>query len=131
MYDIIELLLIGTVAVGLFTAVYKIMPFKLHGAEKPKFVMFPKYIAQFDKPLVEIESALSALEFEKNENGIYSRGKIYGDFSVKAIKLAVEVDEQNSSIKVYAPFFGILFDTGDIWQVTANILSTDCLADNA
>jgi hypothetical protein len=130
MHEIIELLIIVAGFVGLSTATYKLAPFKMHGPEKPTFVLFPKYIAQYDKPLVEIESALLALEFEKNEQGAFSRGTIYGDFSAKAIKLAVEIDEQERTIKVYAPFFGILFDTGDIWQVATNILSASGPVDN-
>ncbi len=122
MHEIIVLTLLAAVAVGLFTLAYKFAPFKEHGTKKPKFTVFPKYIAKFDKSPMEIESALSALAFTKDDNGLYSRGKIFGDFSAKAIKLTVEVDEQDKEIKVYAAFFGVLMDTGDIWQVTTDIL---------
>lgn len=123
MNEILELLVIVAVAVIGFTVVYKIMPFKKFGPNKPKFTLFPKYTAIFEKPIDEIESALLAQEFMKNENGSYSRGKVYGDFSAKSIKLSVTVNEQSKEVSVYASFFGILFDTGDIWQVTSDILN--------
>ncbi len=122
MHEIIALTLLAAVAVGLFTLAYKFAPFEEYGPKKPKFTVFPKYIAKFDQPINKIESSLSALEFKKDKNGIYSRGKIYGDFSTKSIKLAVKVDEQDRELRVYASFFGVLMDTGDIWQVTTDIL---------
>ncbi len=123
MKEVLELLVIVVAAVIGFTVIYKIMPFKKFGSNKPKFTLFPKYIAKFEKPFSEIESALLAQEFKKNKNGNYSRGKVYGDFSAKSIKLSVVVDEESKEISVCASFFGILFDTGDIWQVTSDILN--------
>tara|TARA_R110000744_G_C19339674_1_gene559332 strand:- start:1350 stop:1733 length:384 start_codon:yes stop_codon:yes gene_type:complete len=122
MNDTMDTLLTIVIAVIAFTALYKVLPFKVHKSEKPKLSFFPKYIAKFNKPINDIESSLSALEFKKNESGIYTRGKVYGDFSAKAIKLAVELDDQSKEIKVYASFFGIFFDTGDIWQLTSDII---------
>ena len=123
MNDILVLVIIVVIAVAGFTILYKLSPFKTWENKKPKFTLFPKYIAKFDKPVSEIESALEKIKFEKDSNRTFSRGKIYGDFSAKAIKLTVEVDEMNSQIKVYSSFFGILFGTGDIWQVTADIIN--------
>lgn len=123
MNEILELLIIAVVAVAGFTAIYKVSPFKEYLPSKPRFVLFPKYQANFEKSIENIENSLTLLEFKKLENGMYSRGKVYGDFSAKAIKLAVEINEEEKQIKVYASFFGILFDTGDIWQVTSDILN--------
>lgn len=123
MNEFLELLIIVTLAVIGFTVIYKIMPFKKIDSSKPKFTFFPKYTAKFEKPVSEIESALLTQEFKKGENGCYTRGKVYGDFSAKSIKLSVVVNEQSKEISVYASFFGILFDTGDIWQVTSDILN--------
>jgi hypothetical protein len=123
MNDVLELVVTVVVAVAGFTALYKILPFKKYRVTKPKFALFPKYIAVFDGPIGDIEKSLESLEFKKTNTNIYSRGKIYGDFSAKAIKLSVKIDEKESLIKVYASFFGILFDTGDIWQVTTDILN--------
>ena len=73
--------------------------------------------------MVTIESTLVKLGFFKSPAGQFSRGKVYGDFSAKAIRLSVFVDQSSNQIKVYASFFGVLFDTGDIWQVTSNIIN--------
>jgi hypothetical protein len=123
MDEVLELLVIVVIAVGGFTAIYKILPFRKFGHNKPKFTLFPKYTAKFDKSIADIDSALLAQEFKKNEKGSYTRGKVYGDFSAKSIKLSVVVNEQSREIFVCSSFFGILFDTGDIWQVTSDILN--------
>jgi len=123
MNEWVELIVIALVAVSMFTAIYKVMPFKAWKESKPKLVFFPKYVAKFESSLEAIESTLLELGFSKSTDGNFSRGKVYGDFSAKSIKLAVIVDKSNSQIRVYASFFGILFDTGDIWQVTSDIVN--------
>ena len=123
MNDILELVIIVVIAVAGFTIIYKLLPFRIWKNKKPKFTLFPKYVTKFDKPVSEIESALEKLQFKNISNRIFTRGKVYGDFSAKAVKLSAEVDEENSQIKIYASFFGILFDTGEIWQVTSDIIN--------
>jgi len=123
MNEWIELIVIALVAVGVFTAIYKVIPFKTWKESKPKFVFFPKYVAKVESSQESIESTLLELGFSKSTGGKFSRGKVYGDFSAKSIKLAVIVDSSSSQIKVCASFFGILFDTGDIWQVTSDIVN--------
>jgi len=123
MNDIIELVVIVVIAVAGFTLIYKTLPFRDWNNKKPKFTLFPKYIAKFDKPIAEIESNLEKMQFNKETGNKYSRGKVYGDFSAKAIKLSVDIDENNKQLKVYSSFFGVLFDTGDIWQVTSDIIN--------
>ena len=123
MNDIVELAIFVVIGVTGFTVIYRILPFKEWRNKKPKFTLFPKYIASFDKPVSEIESALEKIQFKKNNKNVYSRGKVYGDFSAKAIKLSVEVSEDKKQVKLYASFFGVLFDTGDVWQVMADIIN--------
>ena len=123
MNEWIELIVIAVIAVCVFTAIYKIVPFKVWKENKPRFVFFPKYIAKFEPAVDAIESSLLELGFSKSAEDKFSRGKVYGDFSAKAIKLSVIIDKPSNKIKVYASFFGILFDTGDIWQVTSDIIS--------
>ena len=84
--------------------------------------MLSKYVAKFDKPVSEIEYSLEKIQFKKINKRTFTRGKVYGDFSTKAMKLSAEVDDEKKQIKVYASFFGVLFDTGDIWQVTSDII---------
>lgn len=123
MGEITELLIIVALAVAGSALIYKLLPYKKWSLKKPKFVLFPKYIAKYDVPISEIISALEKIQFKKGKDKTFTRGKVYGDFSAKAIKLTVEVDEKNSQVKVYASFFGIVFDTGDIWQITSDIVN--------
>ncbi|OUR74585.1 hypothetical protein A9Q78_00170 [Methylophaga sp. 41_12_T18] len=123
MNDIIEMVIIAVIAVVTLTALYKVMPFKRFGPIKPSFSLFPKYVAQFEQSVADIEAALLEQAFHKNHDGSFSRGKVYGDFSAKSIKLSVTIDQSAKQIRVYASFFGILFDTGDVWQLTADILT--------
>jgi hypothetical protein len=125
MNEWIELIVIVVIAVCVFTAIYKVVPFKVWKGNKPKFVLFPKYTAKFETSVEAIESALLNLGFSKSASGQFSRGKVYGDFSAKSIKLSVTIDTPTNQIKVCASFFGILFDTGDIWQVTSDIVNNE------
>ena len=123
MDSIINLVVMIIAAVLITTILYKVLPFRNLSDTKPGFTLFPKYVVSFDKPVADIESALTQMKFRKTESDTYTRGKVYGDFSAKSIKLAVQIDQGQGQIKVYAPFFGILFDTGDLWQVTTDILN--------
>jgi len=120
------LIVLTTVLVVIaFTLIYKKLPFKQYRdfPTKPKLTFFPKFIASFDKPVEEIEDALTALGFKPTADpGFFYRGKVYGDLSAKRIKLAVQIDQEMRQIKVQASALGILFDTGDIWQLTSEIL---------
>ena len=87
---------------------------------KPMLVLFRKYIAQFDKPISEIESTLEKPRFNNTGGRVYTSGKDYGQVSVKSIKLSAEIDGGRKEIKLFASFFGALFDTGDVWQVTSD-----------
>ena len=53
------------IAVTGFTFIYKLLPFKNWKNKKPKFTLFPKYIAQFNKPTSEIESSLKKFNLRK------------------------------------------------------------------
>lgn len=123
MNDILELVATIIVGVTAFTIIYRLAPFKEWENIKPKISFFPKYVAKFDKPLGEIESSLEAIKFNKIDSSTFTRGKVYGDFSAKAIKLTVKVDDGSNEIRVYASVFGVLFDTGDLWQVTSDIIN--------
>ncbi len=113
-------------AVITFTLIYKVYPFKQWKTDKPKFVIFPKYIAKY---LIETESVIiniKAMGFElKDENSnIFVRGKAYGDFSVKWMKLEVQLNKEKEEIKVFSPFFGIVFDNGDLWEITSKAIGS-------
>ena len=113
---------VTVVVVILMKIRYSRGPFKNWQEKAPRFVWFPKYLVSFDRPVNEIGQALESLGFKKSEaeSKIYSRGKIYGDFSANKILLSVEVSD--TSFKLWANTF-ILFDTGDLWNVSKQILS--------
>jgi hypothetical protein len=119
-------IVIGAVmVVALFTTVYKKLPFKKYGGTKPKLAFFPKYIADYQKSIENVEESLAILGFKPSADPTYFyRGKVYGDLSAKRIKLSVKINEKDSQIQVQASALGILFDTGDVWQVTTDILNT-------
>ena len=99
-------------------------PFRIWGNQEPKFVWFPKYNVKFDQPLSNITASLEKIGFVQSEgfDTIYTRGKIYGDFSAKHILLQVEISEDKKSFFLYAKTF-ILFDTGDLWRVCNQVVS--------
>ena len=123
MSNTLIIVLVAVLIVAASTAIYKNLAFKKHEGTKPKLTLFPKYIADFDQPLEDIELSLAVLGFKGTADPtFYYRGKVYGDFSAKSIKLSVQINENEKQIKVQASHLGILFDTGDIWQLTADIL---------
>ena len=123
MNEILELLVKVILVIAGFSVFYQLIPFKHHKQTKPKLAIFPKYVALFESTIEEIEQSLTKLEFIMNEDGLYTRSRAYGDFAAKDIKLSVEVDEGTKELKVFSPFIGILFDRGDLWQVTSDILN--------
>ena len=114
---------VTVVAVIFMKIRYSRGPFKIWQEKAPKFVWFPKYLVSFDQPVNEICLALESIGFKKNKasSNTYSRGKVYGDFSANKILLSVEVSD--TSFKLWANTF-ILFDTGDLWKVSKQVLSS-------
>ncbi len=118
MYDVGMMVLEIIIVVVFFTVLYRMLPFKHFNSVKPKFVLFPKYKAKYEVTKQVVESNIEQMGFVQKEDGIYHRGKVYGDFSANKIKLAIEIDEMESELKIYASFFGVLFDNGDLWEIT-------------
>lgn len=127
MQEIIEIGLLGIGAVLMITLIYRLVPYKQWQGEKPSFVLFPKYIAQYSLLEKEMVSNIQDIGFtlKPGSTNTYTRGKLYGDFSAKFVKLHIEIDQDMKSIKVFTPFLGIVFDTGDLWMITSNILKID------
>ena len=120
--EYIELIIIAVSAVFLFTLIYHLLPYKVWRNDKPKVVFFPKYIAGYQTSSETIREKLIQLKFVEKEPNVYVRGKIYGDFSAKAIKLKIKLDKDNNQILVSSMIFGIAFDTGDLWALTSEII---------
>jgi len=124
MNEITDTLLIIVLAVTAMTVSYKLAPFRQWQKIKPRFVIFPKYTTRYTICDEQIINNIVQQGFKRqaNHESIYTRGKIYGDFSAKAMKLQISINQSEKKVSVHAPFFGIFFDTGDVWQVTSRIL---------
>ena len=124
MSNTLIIVLAAVMVVATSTILYKKFPFKKHEGTKPKLTLFPKYVADYHQPLEDIEYSLAVLGFKGTADPtFYYRGKVYGNFAAKSIKLSVQINEEESQIKVQASHLGILFDLGAIWQVTSDILN--------
>jgi hypothetical protein len=77
--------------------------------------MFPKYLVQ-DLEADRAGRALEELGFRRYKNAnVYVRGHYMGDFSARWVRLNAVVKE--GKVYLHAPLIGILFDTGDLWEV--------------
>ena len=123
--DIVYTAVVVVTVVALLSVIYKFTPFyKFQPRQAPGFVIFPKYEAAFDAPLEAIQNSLQSLKFKpaSDDQLTYRRGKVYGEFSAKFVRLNVEIDPAKNVIRVFVPYMVILFDTGDLWRVTRDIL---------
>ena len=106
------------------TLTYKVLPYKQWKNKQPSFVLFPKYIAQYSSSTEDIISRIQKLGFKSvdQSNKKFVRGKAFGDFSVKWMKLEILIDDKKQELQVFAPFFGIIFDNGDLWKIISNLV---------
>ena len=115
------------IAIGVLiacTIVYKQLPHREAGSEKPAFAFFPKYKKRIKHTLnaQQLEEKLAEFGFKKTmEEGkfmAFSRGSAVGDISVKLSKVAVgleKIADNEHEITVHAGWVRG-FDTGDHWQ---------------
>lgn len=117
--------IIARVAVFLvvFTILYKAIPYRNAGSEKPKLALFPKYQKTLTtlKSDAEIQTLLEEQGFKKidiSETSFnYTRGSVFGDFSIKRIKInigVIRISDTSVKIMMEAGWF-MMFDTGDLW----------------
>jgi hypothetical protein len=93
-------------------------------AAKPNFVLFPKYLAKYQRTDDEIEKTLAELAFKQNPlTGLYTRGKVRNGIFSKSIKLTISFDREKKEVAVYSSFACILYDDGEIWQLTTDIVN--------
>jgi hypothetical protein len=121
MLDIIFWVVGGVV---LMTVMYRVVPFRELSEKKPRLAFFPKYSASYSGDAGQVTSNLKAMGFAPvpGKPHLYTRGKPYGDFSAKSLKLHFAIEESEKRVKVYAPLMGVFFDTGDLWQVADNAI---------
>lgn len=120
-----QILLVVVIAVGSATIVYKLMPFRRWRDPKPSFVLFPKYVCRYERTDEDLIQALEELGFRQSHDGstTFARGHAFGDFSARWMKLKIEVDPDAREFRVFAPAVGILFDTGDLWEIARELRS--------
>jgi len=124
--------LVGLISVALAMAIacafavliYRAVPYRKWTEKKPPLAIMPKYRADFQGAVEHTETALSEIGFRQSKRDaiIYRRGRALSVFSSKGRRLRVEIDNEKSEFKVSAPFSTMLFDTGSLWQVVAEIL---------
>jgi hypothetical protein len=116
---------VAAVVTAAITVYYKRRPFKSRGSLRPKIDLFPKYEVEFACSSDAIRDSLASLKFKPSsaDPNQFSRGKVHGDFSAKAIKWHVQIFPGDSAFRLCAQWV-ILFDTGDTWQLIEDILST-------
>ena len=121
---VVDIIYILLALVGM-TVIYRIVPYKKWTDTKPIFVFLPKYEADFSCPVERIIINLEQQNFEPKGGSvdIYTRGKIWG-MRGRTTKLDVRINRDAKSIKIYAPFMLVLFDTGDTWKITNAILAS-------
>jgi len=123
MSEFLLIIVILAAVLGALTVLYKKQPFKVLPKTKPKFVLFPKYTATYQRSDAEIEKTLAELVFTKNPlTGLYTRGKVRNGIFSKSIKLTISVDRDKKEIAVYSTLACILYDDGEIWQLAHDIV---------
>ena len=122
--DLIAILIFVVAFVFSMRFFYRRSTFKHWTNPRPKFVWFPKYIVPFDESIDKLHESLVKHGFEKVEGHerLFKRGKVLGDFSAKYLLLYVEVADDQQSFRLFAGSL-VLFDTGDLWQASADILA--------
>jgi len=113
-----------SIIVVLGSYIYRQQPLKVLPATKPKFVLFPKYLAKYERDDDEIQKTLAELPFKQNPlTGFYTRGKVRNGIFSKSIKLTISVGREKKEVSVYSSFACILYDDGEIWQLTTDIVN--------
>ena len=120
----LTLFIIALVAcVSLITTLYRRRPLLPLPAVKPRFVLFPKYIGSYQRDDADVEQTIKQLGFQRNDStGLYNRDKVRNGLRTKSIKLTISMDRENKQVSVYSTYFGILYDDGEIWQLTHDVL---------
>lgn len=122
--------------VGLFRWIYRRRPARPLDTKKPWLKWFPKYevkvrlppeVLQSPDPDKLLEDRLSHSGFQHEawtKTAIhFVRGKSWGDFHAKLIKLRVSFPHPlKSEVKMRVEVARVcLFDTGDLWQIAREI----------
>ncbi len=124
-----EILLTLVAALVLLTALYKLLPYRSLGDDKPVIAFLPKYKKNVIHSLTdsELEAKLASFGFKKvreNESSLrFTRGSILGDISIKLAKVDVglrKIADNEHEVTVQAGWIAA-FDTGDHWKFTREL----------
>ena len=120
----LTLFIIALVAcVSLITTLYRRRPLLPLPLVKPRFVLFPKYIGSYQRDDADVEQTIKQLGFQRNDStGLYNRDKVRNGLRTKSNKLTISMDRESKQVSVYSTYFGILYDDGEIWQLTHDVL---------
>ena len=120
----LTLFIIALVAcVSLITTLYRRRPLLPLPSVKPRFVLFPKYIGDYQRDDADVERTIKQMGFQRNDStGLYNRDKVRNGLRTKSIKLTISMDRENKQVSVYSTYFGIIYDDGEIWQLTHDVL---------
>ena len=118
---IAKILILALSVVIVLSIVYRLLPARRLPNKKPLISLFPKYV--FDvEDIEEFEKNLEKQNFKIHDNLHYYRGSYFGDFSAQWAKLCIKLDRENKQAEIASPLSVILFDTGDLWQISKELL---------
>lgn len=110
-------------SVSLITLVYRRRPLLPLPPVKPRFIFFPKYIGSYQRDEADVEQTIKQMGFVRNDRtGLYNRDKVRNGLRTKSIKLTIQMDRENKQVSVYSSYFGIVYDDGEIWQLTHDVI---------
>lgn len=115
--DFAQTAIYAIIAIVLLSLLYRVTPHKSVSTQKPRLVLFPKYVIR-NLDDENVRNTLETLGFQHQGRGdIYARGHFLGDVSARWARLNVVVGPEN--LYIHSPLIVILFDTGDLWKIAS------------
>lgn len=119
---LVVVLLISFLTVFALAIFYHGRPFSALPDKKPRIAFFPKYRSD-PVSMRTVKKNLDKMKFKKIDDTNYVRGSLFGEFSLKFLKLRVELFDDYFQIKSGGAV--LLFDTGDMWKLTKALSGDD------
>jgi hypothetical protein len=124
-----EIVLFVVIALVVLTIIYKLLPYRCLGENKPVIALLPKYKKNVKHSLTdtELEAMLASFGFkkvyEKESISKFTRGSVLGDISIKLAKVVIylrKIANNEHEVTVQAGWIAA-FDTGDHWKFTKEL----------
>ncbi len=134
--DILTVAIIAAVAIIGFLSAYKLKSPQPLPSSKPSFCFLPKFEGSISVPPINAETTqptdflaerLAEAGFSvaqrTDDELVFSRGSVLGDFSVKIAKVNMRFDLPIQPSTRFTIEYGAFaaFDTGDLWQFTQEL----------